>query len=103
MEKPLLLVVLMRQLSCGMSPQVSASKILQGHTNQVGAVAISPDGKTIASSSVDETIKLWDINTGDCLTTLRAERPYEGMNIIGITGLTDNQKEILKVLGAVEK
>jgi hypothetical protein len=34
---------------------------------------------------------------------LRVERPYEGLNIAGATGLTDAQRETLKELGAVEE
>jgi WD40 repeat protein len=43
-------------------------------------------------SGEDETIKLWDIKTGDCIRTLRAPRPYEGMKITGVTGLTEASK-----------
>jgi hypothetical protein len=35
--------------------------------------------------------------------TLRADRPYEGMNITGVTGITEAQKATLKALGAIEK
>jgi WD40 repeat protein len=56
----------------------------------------------LASASQDETIKLWDAKTGDCLKTLAVPKPYEGMNITGVTGLTDAQKATLKALGAVE-
>ncbi len=74
---------------------------LQGHTSLVMSVAFSPDGQTLASGSQDETIKLWDVDTGECLKTLRATRPYEGMNITGVTGLTEAQKATLKALGAI--
>jgi WD40 repeat protein len=77
-------------------------KVLQGHDNWVWSVAFSPDGHSIASASQDETIKLWDAKTGDCLKTLPVPKPYEGMNITGVTGLTDAQKATLKALGAVE-
>ena len=75
-------------------------KSLEGHTNQVGSVAWSPNGQIIASGSVDETIKLWDVKTGECLKTLRADRPYEGTNITGVTGLSMAQKSTLCALGA---
>ncbi|MBD2014401.1 NACHT domain-containing protein [Microcoleus sp. FACHB-53] len=77
-------------------------KVLQGHDNWVWSVAFSPDGHSIASASQDETIKLWDAKTGDCLKTLPVPKPYEGMNITGVTGLTDAQKATLKALGAVD-
>jgi WD40 repeat protein len=56
----------------------------------------------LASASQDETIKLWDAKTGDCLKTLPVPKPYQGMNITGVTGLTDAQKATVKALGAVE-
>jgi WD40 repeat protein len=75
---------------------------LTGHTSRVGSVSFSPNGQTLASSSSDETIKLWNLQTGECWKTLRSERPYEGMNIKGVTGLTAATIATLKVLGAVE-
>jgi WD40 repeat protein len=57
-------------------------------------------GATIASGSFDGTIKLWDVKTGECLKTLRDKLPYEGMNITGVTGLTEAEKATLKALGA---
>jgi WD40 repeat protein len=44
---------------------------LKGHTNWVMSVAFSPDGKTLASASVDQTIKLWDVATGKEQATLK--------------------------------
>jgi hypothetical protein len=36
------------------------------------------------------------------LRRLQADRPYEGMDITGVTGLTAAEKASLKALGAVE-
>lgn len=77
-------------------------QVLEGHTNWVQAIVFHPDGKTLISGSKDEEIRFWDITTGNCYRTFRSERPYEGMNITGVTGLTDAQIEALRVLGAVE-
>ncbi|MHB8625197.1 MAG: WD40 repeat domain-containing protein [Aggregatilineales bacterium] len=34
---------------------------LQGHMNQVSAVAFCPDGTRIASGGGDNTVRIWDI------------------------------------------
>jgi len=54
----------------------------------------------LASSSEDETIKIWDLQTGECQKTLRIHRLYEGMNINQSAGLHQAQKETIIALGA---
>ena len=46
-------------------------KSLEGHVQNVWALKFLPDGKTLASGSLDRTIKLWDISTGRQVATLR--------------------------------
>ncbi|MEE1094103.1 MAG: hypothetical protein U0L08_04130, partial [Bacteroidales bacterium] len=45
-------------------------KTMKGHLGDVYSVAYSTDGTKIISGSVDNTIKIWDANTGKCLKTL---------------------------------
>lgn len=44
---------------------------LTGHSSGVKSVAISPDGRMIASGSFDQTIKLWDLQKGEFKKTLK--------------------------------
>ncbi|RYN98517.1 Vegetative incompatibility protein, partial [Alternaria tenuissima] len=44
---------------------------LKGHSSWVYAVAFSPDGKTLASTSWDNTVKLWDAGSGKAVQTLK--------------------------------
>jgi WD40 repeat protein len=77
-------------------------RTLSGHSQLIWSVAFSPDSQTLVSGSQDDTIKIWDVKRGECLTTLKNSRLYEGLNITGVTGLTEAQKIALKDLGAVE-
>lgn len=44
--------------------------ILSNYMSRGNSVAISPDGRTIASGSDDNTIKIWNLITGELLSTL---------------------------------
>lgn len=77
-------------------------RVLYGHTEGVYSVVFSADGATLLSASADGTLKFWDSQTGECVNTLAVEGPYTGMNITGVTGITEAQKTTLKTLGAVE-
>ncbi|WP_199247710.1 serine/threonine-protein kinase [[Phormidium] sp. ETS-05] len=52
---------------------ISPTKTLAGHSQDVRSVAFSPDGKTLASGSLDGTIKLWDLAKGQTRQTLKAD------------------------------
>jgi WD40 repeat protein len=82
-------------------------RTLQGHAAWLGAVAFNQDGTLLATGSADGAVKLWDVNglfeTGICLDTLYAKGPYAGMNITGVTGISEAQKQALKALGALEE
>jgi WD40 repeat protein len=73
---------------------------LLGHQSWIWSVAASDCGRFLASASEDETVRIWDLADGTLLSTLRACRPYEGMNIAGVEGLTKAQINELKTLGA---
>ncbi len=47
---------------------------LQGHQEDVNSVSISPDGQTLASGSYDQTVKLWNWQTGEELRILQGHQ-----------------------------
>ena len=49
--------------------------VLTGHTERVGHVAISADGKRIATASLDHTVRLWDPQTRKALAVLQRPAP----------------------------
>ena len=48
---------------------------LTGHSSAVTCVAYSPDGKHIVSGSGDNTVKVWDSQTGNEVSVLFCDRP----------------------------
>lgn len=52
---------------------VSLLHTLTGHSGRAASIAVSFDGKTLASGGDDNTIKLWDLGTGELLHTLAGE------------------------------
>jgi WD40 repeat protein len=77
--------------------------ILRGHTGMVYGVALSGDGRLLASGGDDGMVKLWEPGSGTCLHTLVSDRPYERLNITGLTGVTEAQRAALLALGAIEQ
>ncbi len=48
--------------------------ILKGHTDNINALAFTPNGRMLASGSNDGTIRLWDASTGTEMLSLSSEK-----------------------------
>jgi small GTP-binding protein len=56
---------------------------VKGHTGWVKSVAVSPDGKWVVSGSIDTTVKIWDLESGQCRSTLEGHE--NEVNSVAIT------------------
>jgi uncharacterized delta-60 repeat protein len=92
------------------SPVIEAAQILQNHTSTnpvtrmlhnsgVSSISFSPDGKYVASSSYDNTARIWDTTTGSEVAKLLHDNLVDdiafspdGMKVV--SGSTDNTVRI---------
>lgn len=71
-----------------MNSQWSAClQTLEGHLRSVEALSFSPDGKTLATGSMDKTVKLWDPVTGALHRTLKGH----AFGVIAVAFAPDGQ------------
>jgi hypothetical protein len=75
---------------------------IQAHTGPVQAMGLSADGQLLVSGGPDGMVHLWEPRTGTCIRTLQGQGRYQGLDITGLTGVTEAQRAALLALGAVE-
>ena len=80
----------------------SAGTTLEGHSKCVWLVAYSPTGDRIVSASYDETIRLWDAQTGVLLHTFQDDSPVGSAAFFpdGCTIISGPKKGVLRLWDA---
>ncbi|KAM9105182.1 WD repeat-containing protein 18 isoform 2-T3 [Megaptera novaeangliae] len=56
-------------------PEQDHGKVFRGHRNQVTCLSVSTDGSVLLSGSHDETVRLWDVQSQQCLRTVALKGP----------------------------
>ena len=65
------------------NPVTNQCSLLHGHKNRINALVALPNG-LLVSGAHDETIKIWNITTAECVKTLTTEDP-----VCAVVTLTD--------------
>ena len=68
------------------SAKIRERRVLIGHNDSVTSVSFSPNGQMIATSSIDKTAKLWDLQ-GNCLVTFTGHNDW----VLSVTFSPDGQ------------
>nr|XP_004654742.1 WD repeat-containing protein 18 [Jaculus jaculus] len=59
-----------------------AGKVFKGHRNQVTCLSVSTDGSMLLSGSHDETVRLWDVQSKQCIRTVTHKGPVTNAAIL---------------------
>lgn len=59
---------------------------LSGHTGEVTAVAFHPSGNPLLTAGRDETVRVWDVNSGRCLRSFTAQKAPVNCAVFALGG-----------------
>lgn len=66
-------------------PQGQLRGTLQGHTGAPLAVVFMPDGRTLASGGDDQTIRFWDVQSGQELSSISVAGDRAGVDCLAVS------------------
>ena len=65
-------------------------RILEGHSSSVSGVAITPDGRRAVSASEDNTLRVWDLESGQSVRTLKGH----SRSVYGVAMTPDGRRAV---------
>jgi small GTP-binding protein len=66
------------------------SKVFREHAELVRRVAITMDGQLVVSGSGDETVKVWNLEAGECIATLKGHTS----TVVGVAVTPDGRRAV---------
>jgi len=75
-------------------------EVLQEKFSSIWSLAFSSDSNFLGIGRDREKFQVWDINAGKIVNSFQGDRPYENIDISGVTGLSNSTITNLKELGA---
>ncbi|KAM5238269.1 WD repeat-containing protein 18 [Ctenodactylus gundi] len=63
-------------------PEQDPGRVFRGHRNQVTCLSVSTDGSLLLSGSHDETVRLWDVQSKQCIRTVTLKGPVTNAAIV---------------------
>ncbi|MBE8971018.1 hypothetical protein IQ277_33905 [Nostocales cyanobacterium LEGE 12452] len=80
---------------CPLTPSLTPAggrllRTLKGHSYWVNAVAVTPNGQQVISASVDNTLKVWNLATGEEQFTLKGHS-----NSVNAVAVTPNGQQVI--------
>jgi WD40 repeat protein/nucleoside phosphorylase len=70
------------------SPSETALALLDCHSNPINHLAVASDGRTALSASWDNTVRLWDLASGECLRVFRGHAGWVNSTAFAPDGRT---------------
>jgi WD40 repeat protein len=64
------------------NPLNALIRTLEGHTEGVESVCVTPDGGRAISTSCDNTVRVWDLESGECMAV-----SYAGSCVVSISNI----------------
>eukprot|EP00792_Barthelona_sp_PAP020_P001238 TRINITY_DN11978_c0_g1_i1.p1 TRINITY_DN11978_c0_g1~~TRINITY_DN11978_c0_g1_i1.p1 ORF type:complete len:1095 (+),score=374.83 TRINITY_DN11978_c0_g1_i1:38-3322(+) len=70
------------------------SQKFEGHTQSITSICFNSNGSIVATGSIDETVKLWHLMSGECIQTF----DNHGSTITGLKFFNEDQKLLVSTM-----
>lgn len=69
----------------------AVTRTLTGHTAEVTGIRFSSDGSQLLTSSLDQTVRIWDLATGDVAASIQVPSPVNAVELVLLQAPTEQE------------